>query len=117
MSLYFSTLRNFGSWAGRADRLEYWTFTAVNVVLTIAVAAAGQAATGTALPVIVLVVLLLPSSLAVLARRLHDGGRSAWWMLFSLVPFVGGLTVLVFTLLPGTSGGNRFGATAASLRA
>lgn len=109
MSLYFTTLRTFKTWSGRATRKEYWTFFALNLVLTVVVAAAGQAATGTALPVAVLAVLLLLPALAVLARRLHDTGRSAWWMLFGLVPLVGGLTVFVFTVLPGTAGSNRFG--------
>ena len=42
-------------------------------------------------------------------RRLHDTDRSGWWYLITLVPFVGGIVLLVFTLLKGTPGPNRFG--------
>ena len=41
-------------------------------------------------------------------RRLHDSDKSGWWYLLAFVPF-GGLVVLVFTLLPGTPGPNRYG--------
>jgi uncharacterized membrane protein YhaH (DUF805 family) len=37
--------------------------------------------------------MLLPQ-LAVGSRRLHDIGRSGWWLLFALVP-VGGVVLLV----------------------
>ena len=47
--------------------------------------------------------------IAVIVRRLHDTDRSGWWYLLMLVPIVG-LVVLVFLLLPGTPGNNRFDA-------
>jgi uncharacterized membrane protein YhaH (DUF805 family) len=49
---------------------------------------------------------LLPS-LAVLVRRLHDTGRSGWWILISFVPF-GGIVLLIFTLM-GSDGPNDYG--------
>ena len=48
-------------------------------------------------------------SLAVAFRRLHDTNRSAWWLLIALVPFIGAIVLLVFYLLDGTPGANRFG--------
>jgi uncharacterized membrane protein YhaH (DUF805 family) len=48
-------------------------------------------------------------SLAVAFRRLHDTGRSAWWILIALVPFVGAIVLLVFTCLDSTPGPNQFG--------
>lgn len=41
---------------------------------------------------------LLPS-LAVQVRRLHDTGRTGWWILIGLVPIVGGIVLLVFCVL------------------
>ena len=49
---------------------------------------------------------LLPG-LAVAIRRLHDTDRSGWWVLIALVPFVGGIVLLVFFVLEGTRGPNR----------
>jgi uncharacterized membrane protein YhaH (DUF805 family) len=40
---------------------------------------------------------------------MQDTGRSGWWILLGLIPFVGGIILLVFMLLPGTAGPNEFG--------
>ncbi|MBY0520990.1 MAG: DUF805 domain-containing protein [Sphingomonas sp.] len=48
-------------------------------------------------------------SLALGFRRLHDSDRSAWWLLIGLVPFFGSIVLLVFYILPGTVGPNRYG--------
>jgi uncharacterized membrane protein YhaH (DUF805 family) len=51
---------------------------------------------------------LIPS-IAVGVRRLHDTDRSGWWLLISLIPLIGGIVLLVFFVLDGTPGENRFG--------
>ena len=51
---------------------------------------------------------LLPS-IAVCIRRLHDTNRSGWWILISLVPFVGSIILLIFLCIEGDAGDNRFG--------
>ena len=48
-------------------------------------------------------------NLALGFRRLHDTGRSAWWILLGLVPIVGAIVLLVFYLLPSTPGSNQYG--------
>ncbi|MDP4805084.1 MAG: DUF805 domain-containing protein, partial [Candidatus Nanopelagicales bacterium] len=48
-------------------------------------------------------------ALAVLVRRLHDTGKSGWWALIGFVPLVGGIVLLVFTVLDSDAGGNKFG--------
>ena len=54
------------------------------------------------------VAVLLPS-LGVFVRRLHDTGRSGWWILFGIVPLVGGITLLVFACLEGERSQNAYG--------
>lgn len=44
--------------------------------------------------------LLLVAGISLTIRRLHDAGYSAWFMLFGLVPYIGGLVLLVFSVLP-----------------
>lgn len=48
--------------------------------------------------------------LAVASRRLHDTGRSAWWFLILLLPFVGAIVFLVFMCLDSQPGVNQYGA-------
>jgi uncharacterized membrane protein YhaH (DUF805 family) len=52
---------------------------------------------------------LIVPALAVQVRRFHDQDKSGWFVLLGLIPYVGGLIVLVFMCLPGTPGPNRFG--------
>lgn len=47
--------------------------------------------------------------LAVAVRRLHDTGRSGFWLLIMFVPLIGSLVLLVFFIISGTRGPNRFG--------
>ena len=65
---------------------------------------------GSALAVLslILVCYLALTVLALLVRRLHDTDRSGWWILIGLVPYVGGIILLVFTVLKGTAGPNRY---------
>ncbi len=104
-----SALGNYANFNGRARRSEYWWFFLfVNVlvgVLSVAGVAVSPAISGVG--GLVALALILPA-LAVTVRRLHDTDRSGWWILLGLVPF-GGLVLLVFFALPGTSGPNRFG--------
>jgi uncharacterized membrane protein YhaH (DUF805 family) len=57
--------------------------------------------------VLVILVLLLPN-LAVTVRRFHDSGHSGWWLLISIVPLIGAIVLLVFTL-QGSDPPNKWG--------
>lgn len=52
---------------------------------------------------------LLPS-LGAAVRRLHDTGRSGWWILIGAVPLVGGIILLVFLASDGAPESNAYGA-------
>lgn len=51
---------------------------------------------------------LIPS-LAVTVRRLHDIGRSGWWLLIAFIPLIGALILLIFTVLDSKPGSNQYG--------
>lgn len=51
---------------------------------------------------------LLPS-IAVGIRRLHDTGKSGWWLLISFIPIIGAIVLIVFAVTPGTPGTNQYG--------
>lgn len=52
--------------------------------------------------------ILLPS-ICVGGRRLHDTGRSAWWLLLVLIPLVGFLVLLWWFIQKGSDGANEYG--------
>ena len=104
-------VQNSFVYQGRASRSAYWWFALVMaiayvIVLAIGVASGSGAVLGILYSLFAVGALLVGLSLSV--RRMHDTNRSGWWLLLSLIPF-GGLVVLVFSLLPGTPGPNRFG--------
>jgi uncharacterized membrane protein YhaH (DUF805 family) len=56
-----------------------------------------------------LAALVIIPNIAVQVRRLHDSDRSGWWLLLHLVPFIGSFVLLIFFLLDGSVGPNRYG--------
>jgi uncharacterized membrane protein YhaH (DUF805 family) len=51
---------------------------------------------------------LLPS-LGVSIRRLHDIGRTGWWILLSFVPIVGIIVLIIWWCQKGEPGPNAYG--------
>lgn len=106
----------FATFSGRARRREFWLFTLftwiVSFVLQIISVAASDSV---ALNVLVTVASLLFSlfiiipGLALDVRRLHDTGRSGWWLLICLLPIIGAIVLLVFFCKAGTVGENEYG--------
>jgi len=92
---------NYANFKGRAKRSEYWYF-----VLFAAIAYFVAALLSPDLYALVFLALLIPT-FAAAVRRLHDGGRSGWNILWTLVPF-GGLVVLVWLASEGNSGTNKY---------
>ena len=109
-------LKRYADFSGRSRRKEYWFFVlgifVAAIVLSIIEKIAGLSGMVGGvygpLTTILLLGVIIPS-IAVQVRRFHDQDKSGWFVLLSLIPFVGGLIVLVFMFLEGTKGPNRFG--------
>jgi uncharacterized membrane protein YhaH (DUF805 family) len=99
----------YATFTGRARRSEFWFFWLFNLLAN-GVAAILDAAlfNGAPLNAIVSLVLLVPN-IAVAVRRLHDVGRSGWWLLMMLVPLVGIVVLVIWYISQGEHGPNRFG--------
>ncbi len=158
-------LKRYADFQGRSRRKEYWLYTLfialvyVALIVAFVVVAGTQltalgsgrsdpaalmgllASLGPILGIIAIVYLgLLIPSIAVNVRRMHDTGRTGWWValpsalslaqilvgvtlastgngtsgaiasvVLSIASLVASVVVLVFTVLDGTRGPNRFG--------
>jgi uncharacterized membrane protein YhaH (DUF805 family) len=61
-------------------------------------------------PLGILLLITLWPTLALYAKRWHDRDKSGWWSLIMLIPFIGGIWMLIeLGFLRGTDGPNRFG--------
>lgn len=114
MNWYVSVLKKYVEFSGRASRTEFWMFALINFVIGIVlgiidgvIGTKGAYGLG-ALGGLYNLAVLLPS-LAVAARRLHDTGRSAWWLLLLFVPIIGWVVLLVFYILESQTGDNEYG--------
>ena len=110
---------------GRARRLEYWSFvlfawlTIVGSMITVFLATGllggfdqdtSPASTMFAMILIFGWTLLLTiPGISVSVRRLHDIGLSGWLYLVTLIPYVGGLFMLVVACIPSQPQPNRYG--------
>lgn len=95
--------QDFANFNGRARREEFWYFYLAYVIIT---AIAGLISSW--LSSIAGVVFLVPN-LAVAARRLHDTGRSGWFLLLGLIPLVGTIILIVFFAQEGKPESNKWG--------
>ncbi|MET7738036.1 DUF805 domain-containing protein [Streptomyces sp. NPDC005402] len=108
MSWFIEVLKKYAVFSGRARRKEYWMFALFAGIIYVVFLGIGLATKQSWIPVIPYLGFLLPG-LAVTARRLHDTGRSGWWILFAFVPLVGGITLFVFSVLDSEPGDNKYG--------
>lgn len=99
---------NYATFSGRAHRPEYWWFALFNVLGSLALAVFDILLGIDALSTLFSLAVLLPS-LAVGARRLHDIGRSGWWLLLWFIPLIGQLVMIYWAIQPGDQGTNEFG--------
>lgn len=109
MNYYLSVLKKYAVFSGRARRAEYWYFILFNMIISIVLGIIdGVIGSGGILGGIYPLAVLIPS-IAVSVRRLHDTNHSGWWLLISLLPFIGAIILLVFLVRDSQPGQNQYG--------
>ena len=109
MEWYFIVLKNYAEFSGRARRKEYWFFVLFSVIISFVLGFIdGFAGLGGILGGIYALAVLIPS-IAVGVRRLHDTGRTGWWLLVGLIPLIGFIILIVFMVGDSEPGSNQYG--------
>jgi uncharacterized membrane protein YhaH (DUF805 family) len=120
-------LKRYADFSGRSRRTEYWMFALFQAIIYIALLillfVAGVSGTDPytgdpefnafgylmlAAFAIIALGLIVPN-IAVSVRRFHDQDKSGWLYLLGFIPYLGGIIVFVFMVLPGTVGPNQYG--------
>jgi uncharacterized membrane protein YhaH (DUF805 family) len=102
MNYYLNVLQNYATFSGRARRSEYWYFFLFNVIISFVLGFVGVSMGTTILSNIYSLAVLIPG-IAVGVRRMHDVGKSGW---FILVPIYN----LILACTDGENGDNEYGA-------
>lgn len=115
MNYYLAVIKKYAVFSGRARRSEYWFFVLFNFIVSVVLGFI-DGLTGMFNPEVGVGVLgvlyslfILVPGIAVAVRRMHDTGRSGWWVLINLVPFVGWIIFLVFAVQDSKEGSNEYG--------
>ena len=102
MNWYLNPWKRYAQFGGRTRRMEYWTFTLVNLTVwgllfVFGIMSAGEEHAGLVPVLLVCWTFGLAAFIPMMAcavRRLHDTGKSGWWLLLIFVPVI---VLLVFS--------------------
>ena len=125
MEWYLNVMRdNYTNFSGRARRKEYWMFTLVYVIIFIGCTVLdnvlgtvfmmdagplGEISMGYGWAYTICGLIHFIPGLALAVRRLHDVGKSGWFYLIFLIPFIGAVWLLVLFCLEGKKEDNKYG--------
>lgn len=115
MSWFIVALKKYADFSGRSQRAEYWYY-ALFYLLIFSILTIIDIIMGTyndeykmGLFGGIFVLATFTPTIAVSARRLHDIGRTAWWLLIGIVPMIGYIVLVIFALQDSQSGTNSYG--------
>jgi uncharacterized membrane protein YhaH (DUF805 family) len=97
-----------GDFQGRANRAEFWWFFLAVLLSSILIAIIVSIIPALFFLHTLLAIAIIVPSISLSFRRLHDTGRSAWWLLLGFVPILN-LLLIYFYILPGDTGPNAYG--------
>ena len=108
MNWYLKVLKQYADFSGRARRKEYWMFTLFNLIIAFVlgfiegISNVNPTSDDSILANIYQLAVFVPS-IAVGVRRMHDVGKSGW---FLLIPIYN----LILACTDGVKGENEYGA-------
>ncbi|MDO4672737.1 DUF805 domain-containing protein [Falsiporphyromonas endometrii] len=119
---YFKCFRHYIDFSGRANRKEFWTFVVVNIIISIPFIIlflsgmwdyeecnnSTMLYIGAVLLFLWTVITGIPK-ISAAVRRLHDTGRSGFWLLILFLPGIGSLILITLLLLKGDDEENKYG--------
>jgi len=106
---YLDLLKNkYAEFNGRARRSEYWYFVLFNFIVSLGLGMV-DAFTGMGFLNYVYSLAVIIPGIGVGVRRLHDTGRSGWWLLVGLIPLIGWIVLIVFFVQDSNPYDNQYG--------
>ena len=111
MEWYLKVVRdNYANFNGRASRQEYWMFFLFNMIFAIVIMGIDIILGLGFLNIIYSLVVMIPG-IAVGIRRLHDIGKSGWWLFIGFIPIIGAIWLIVLTCKDSNPEENKYGSS------
>jgi len=95
MNWYLKVLKQYADFNGRARRKEYWMFILFNTIVAMGIgfvsgiiAGASNNASLAQFPGLIYNLAVLIPTIAVGVRRMHDVGKSGWFLLIPIYSFI-----------------------------
>ncbi len=127
ISAYRSMFKKYAQFSGRSRRSEYWYAMLMNTIIIFVFElimlvpitkgiinnhlSTGETIftlAGAIIFFLYYLAILIPS-LSMTVRRLHDIGKSAWWLLIGFIPYIGSIILFIFSVLDSQPGANKYG--------
>jgi len=112
MKSFFNVLKNFVNYKGRANRIEVWNFILYSFFIVYGLSLIVSISGGSLVALIIYIIfcsLIIIYNIALLIRRMHDVGKSGWFILFSLIPIYNFYLIYLIYLKKGDYDTNKYG--------
>ena len=109
MNWYIKVLKDYVEFDGRARRKEFWYFVLFHYIFTGVLWLIGMLVEPYYVFSLIYYLGTLLPYIGVSIRRLHDTGRSGWWLFIGLVPLAGPIILLVYMVSDSQPGANKYG--------
>ena len=112
---YIEGFKRYVDFTSRSSRKQYWYFllwdTIVSMVIGIvsAIVFSGMGTIWSTPLIWAYDLIIIIPSISLGIRRLHDIGKSGWWMLISIIPLIGAIILIVWAIKAGDPGANAYG--------
>lgn len=106
---YLEAFRKYAVFDGRARRKEFWFFALFNLIVSLIIKSVEEPMGMTGMLSGVYVLATFIPVIALSVRRLHDTGRSGWWILINAIPVAGWIAYIIFAFTDSSAGENQYG--------
>ena len=110
LEYYLGPLKKYAVFTGRARRKEFWMFVLCNFIVAIILSIINSIIfrSTPVLSTIYSLAIICPG-LGLAIRRMHDLGKSGFWILINLIPIIGIIWYIILAASPGVAGANTYG--------
>jgi uncharacterized membrane protein YhaH (DUF805 family) len=110
MKLYFESWKRCTDFSGRSGRKEYWICVLINSFAIYLLIIFHEKLNRPEISILImfLIIAILLTSFASTIRRIHDVGKSGFFLLFFLIP-IGNIILLFALAAKGNKGVNEYG--------